>query len=66
MKKNRYTEEQIIGLLKQHEAGVTSTERRPMGPCRVVRRRSACSSARCLTLWSGLRNWTSSMGAIAT
>jgi putative transposase len=26
MKKNRYTEEQIIGILKQHEAGVKTAE----------------------------------------
>ena len=26
MKKNRYTEEQIIGILKQHEAGVKTTD----------------------------------------
>ena len=26
MKKNRYTEEQIIGILKQHEAGVKTAD----------------------------------------
>jgi putative transposase len=26
MKKSRYTEEQIIGILKQHEAGVKTAE----------------------------------------
>jgi hypothetical protein len=27
MKKSRYTEEQIIGILKQHEAGVKTADR---------------------------------------
>jgi putative transposase len=26
MKENRYNEEQIIGILKQHEAGVTTAD----------------------------------------
>jgi len=29
MKKSRYTEEQIIGILKQHEAGVKTAESVP-------------------------------------
>jgi hypothetical protein len=40
MKKSRYTEEQIIGILKQHEAGVPSHVPTPSRTTTSIMRRS--------------------------